>query len=202
MITSRLHYLISIILLLSFITIGCEGPAGPDGDSGPQGEQGPEGPMGEQGLQGEEGPQGPEGPEGPPGTANVIYSDWMDIDWNRDDDPTYKAMYIPESRVMGDFIAEGTLMVYAKEEIGGDAIVVPLPYVSGSDFLSFAIADLPSDGAQGIIVVLTSTDGSNVSDFTGAQVRYVMIPGGVPAKMKNDFMEDYQAVKDYYGIPN
>lgn len=199
MIRSRLFYLLSIILFLSFTNIACEGPAGPDGDPGPQGEQGPAGPEGPAGSDGAEGPQGP---QGEPGTANVIYSDWMNIDWNRDDDPTYKAMYIPESRVIGDFMAEGTLMVYAKDESSGDAIVVPLPYVSGSDFLSFAIADFPSDGSQGIIVVLTSTDGSNVSDFTGAQVRYVMIPGGVAAKAEGDFLKDYSAVAEYYGIPN
>ncbi|WP_220392838.1 hypothetical protein [Chitinophaga lutea] len=46
---------------------------GKDGDVGPAGEKG------ENGDTGAGGPAGPAGPKGDPGTANVIYSDWLNV---------------------------------------------------------------------------------------------------------------------------
>lgn len=187
---SKLIYFISITLFFAFASLACEGPTGPDGPQGPQGEQGPEGPEGQQ------------GPQGEPGTANVIYSDWMNIDWNRDDGATFKSMYIEESRVLDDFMAQGTIIAYVKQEASGASVVVPLPILLGTDFIYFGIADAPTENIEGILIVNTSTDGSDVSSLADFQVRYILIPDGVPAKMKDGFLKDYQAVKEYYGIPN
>ncbi len=183
---------ISFVTILFFMiaSLACEGPTGPEGPQGPQGEQGPE---------------GPQGPQGETGTANVIYSDWVNINWNQANGDTYKAMYIEESRVVDeDFLATGTLMVYLKLEEGDASAIVSLPYTSGNDHLRFVIGDVPSENIEGIVIQLDSIDNSTPvqSDWSGYQIRYVMIPGGVPAKMDESFLKDYEAVKKYYGIPN
>ena len=185
----KLLYLVIIAFTFILAGISCEGPEGPTGPEGPQGPQG------------EQGPQGPEGPEG---TANVIYSDWMNISWNFNDNPTSKAMYIEESRVIeDDFIANGSLLIFLKLETPDGVAMTALPFISGTDNLYFVIGDVPSEGVEGILIQLSSTDGSTVQDdWSGYQIRYVIIPGGVPAKMKADFLKNYQAVKEYYGIPN
>lgn len=56
-----------LLLVLSLIAIGCEGPVGPAGPTGPQGIQGIQGDQGQPGRDGATGPQGPQGPEGPQG---------------------------------------------------------------------------------------------------------------------------------------
>lgn len=184
------------LLLITFLAIGltsaaCEGPTGSDGPQGPQGEQGPE---------------GPQGPQGETGTANVIYSDWMNIAWNLVDGPTRKHMYVEESRVVEEeFMATGTLLMYLKLETPEDIVIAALPFTNRTDNLFYVIGKAASgEGLEGIIMVLVATDSSTPvqSDWNDYQVRYVMIPGGVPAKMKDDFLKDYEAVKEYYGIPD
>ncbi len=65
-----------VAMVLALTSCNTEGPTGPQGTPGPQG------------------PQGTPGEDGEDGTANVIYSEWMDLDWNLSDDPGYKAMLI------------------------------------------------------------------------------------------------------------
>lgn len=187
---TRLISLISISLFFALANIACEGPEGTTGPQGPQGEQGPEGPQGSQGET---------------GTANVIYSDWMNIAWNFTDDATFKQMYIEEPRVVeDDFLAEGTLLMYLKLETSEGSITVPLPFTSGTDYLTFLAADVPGENVEGIVVRLEATDNTTPvqTDWNNYQVRYIMIPGGVPAKMGENFLKDYSAVKEYYGLPN
>lgn len=49
-----------ILLTVTLVFVGCEGPTGPEG---------PQGPSGSQGLAGQ---QGPQGPQGDPGAADVL----------------------------------------------------------------------------------------------------------------------------------
>lgn len=58
--------------VISWNSVGPQGPAGPQGAQGPVGASGPQGPSGAQGPQGPvgaEGPAGSTGPQGPPGPA-------------------------------------------------------------------------------------------------------------------------------------
>lgn len=185
---SRFILLVTIIPLTFFLAAAsCDGPEGP------------------QGAMGEQGPQGEQGPEGPPGTANVIYSDWMNIAWNLTDNATFKQMYIEEPRVVEeDFIENGTLLMYFKLEVPEGIVTAPLPFTNGTDYLTFLAADVPGENVEGIVVRLEATDGTTdvQSDWNDYQFRYVMVPGGVPAKMGDGFLKDYSAVKEYYGLPD
>ena len=90
-----------LIIVLTLVALGCEGPVGPDGATGPQGPQGiagqdgsdgatgpqgPTGPAGQDGETGPQGPQGPEGSEGPQGEPLV----WADVlEEHRVEEATY-----------------------------------------------------------------------------------------------------------------
>ncbi|QEC54108.1 collagen-like protein [Anseongella ginsenosidimutans] len=97
-----------------------EGPPGPDGavgEQGPKGEPGATGPTGDKGASGPKGATGPKGPKGDPGpqglkgekgTANVIYSDWMDIE--RDLDTQLKnEMYVTVPQLTREFLNVGVV---------------------------------------------------------------------------------------------
>src|SRR5829696_3128642 len=57
-----------VLTVVTLLSTGCskEGPAGPAGAQGPQGQA------------------GPQGPKGDTGTANVIYSNWLDVKFDAD----------------------------------------------------------------------------------------------------------------------
>ena len=77
--------------LLTFVIIilACSAEDGTDGAIGPQGEQGTPGIDGQDGTDGQDGADGADGEDG---NANVIFSNWIDADWNVQDDPRAKSM--------------------------------------------------------------------------------------------------------------
>lgn len=166
--------------------------------------EGPEGPTGPQGASGPQGEQGPEGPQGEEGTANVIYSDWIAADWNITNEEHVKEMSIEEDRVADDFMSTGTLLVYIRED---PRLVITLPYLSFPLSIQSFFVDEGESGTEfeGILIQAVQNDGTGsppplpawVSDI---EIRYVMIPDGVPAKLPPGFFEDYQKVTEYYGI--
>ena len=73
-----------LVIVLTLVALGCEGPLGPDGPTGPQGPQGgagqdgsdgATGPQGPQGGAGQDGSDGATGPQGPQGGAGQDGSD-------------------------------------------------------------------------------------------------------------------------------
>lgn len=178
---SRLIYFIAITFFFAFASIACEGPAGPDGAQGPQGEQGPE---------------GPQGPQGETGTANVIYSEWMDIEWNLIDTESVKSLRIEEENLTEEFRGSGVVVAYA---MNTSESIFQLPMISSMAEWRF----YHWFRGEFITFELESFDFSPVPEEIGNwQIRYILIPGGVPAKMSKDFFEDYNAVKEYFGIPD
>lgn len=185
---------------------GVEGPAGPQG---PQGEQGSEGPQGPEGAQGKQGPPGPRGPTGEDGTANVIYSDWFFPDWNEVDAARVKRMSVSDSD-FSSAISNGVILFYWTTNNGstfllpwnsfdirtGDLIISRMANVKGAS--GTAWIEIRKYGAD---FIARETDGQ-VGGITHNRIRCVIIPGGVPAKMNDDFLRDYQAVKEYYEIPD
>lgn len=157
----RIVYLLFVPVLALIVAGGCEGP---------EGDEGPEGPPGAQGIQGEQGPQGD------PGTANVIYSDWLQLEgvWR---DSTFfgvdwKVNHLTVPDLTQEVIDNGVVLCYG--EFSNN--VVPLPYYSKSYILTFTL-DLNK------IIFMTSNP-----DFTGGvslsssfNFRYIIIPGGVAA---------------------
>lgn len=186
---NNFRIILTVVLMTVFAITACEGPEGP---TGPQGASGPQG------------EQGPEGPQGEEGTANVIYSEWIPANWNIQDEADRKAMYIEESQVTGDFLNTGTLLVYFRTNTSA---VSALPYANYTISITFTIADVESNGTEykGIFIEAEQRDGTITPPplpgwISDIEIRYVLIPDGVPAKMPPGFFEDYQKVCEYYGI--
>lgn len=187
------------ILVIAFITsTGCEGPAGPQGEIGPQG---PQGSSGVQGVAGEDGEDG---------TANVIYSEWINFEldnWSGSltfFGQTRREYPIEELAIDSEIIEKGTVMVYAR--FGGtNARIQPLPIIgpitstSRDQVLNFHIR-LENIFIEFFNLVDRDLDPGRFGSSN--QYRYIIIPGGVPAKAIGDYpdMNDYYAVMEYFGI--
>jgi len=188
-------------LFIFFALISCseDGEQGLQGEQGIQGEQGPQGEQGEQGAQGE------------PGTVNVLYSEWMDQDWNFIDSTTFKSMIVYNDDINDDFLDKGGIILgFFRFQ---DNVPYQLPY---QDFLRNNIRGFSSvhfsDGGGNVRFSIQSTDGTTLTDDevngTGAsinaQYKYVMIPGGSPITGKSAIQWEqlsYKEVCEALNIP-
>lgn len=193
----RVLYLITMFPLL--LLTACEGPEGP---------QGPEGPIGPQGEQGPEGPQGPAGEDGEEGNANVIYSDWMDANWNYVDESQKKVMRVEIDQLDYNDLRNNTLVLVYVTNFG-DSTVYPLPgsgrWSPQAILYSFGFGS-NIDVRRGLRISVESLDGTDLREIEysadeGTRFRYILVPGGIPAKIQESFFEDYSAVAEYFGIP-
>jgi hypothetical protein len=170
--------LISVSLLFTYCS--------KDGDAGPQGPAGPAGPAG---------PTGPTGPQGPAGTANVIYSNWTDtvtyfLTSATTTDTIIGTLLAP--KLTADILNKGEIKVYANLNTTADPLIVPLP-LHGGAFL----------GPNGFIDVVFSTGEINIisnRNIDGLPLRYILIPGGAPARMATIDWNNYEEVKKYLGL--
>ncbi|NBB76538.1 MAG: hypothetical protein GVY02_04085 [Bacteroidetes bacterium] len=175
------------------IAAGCEGPEGP---TGPQGEQGPE---------------GPQGPQGPPGTANVFYSEWTSFAADNWSEPitrfsiTRREYPVSEDRVNQSVIEQGFVLVYVQFANTAPS-VEPLPFIGSltkaePQLLSFRLE------TGSIIIWFQDMDGEADPGTFGLEpnisnnkYRYVVVPGGSPAKGDWPDFDDYLATMEYFGI--
>lgn len=196
----NLKYLAVILLLMC-------GACSKDGDPGPEG---PKGDQGEQGLQGEpgtDGEQGPQGPKGDKGAANVIYSPWMEPNWNLIDGDQQKRMEINAPELTFNMWDTGFIYMYWKTNNG---TTFPLPYVSinaaGTPIISRTF--LIRGGAKLWVEIHKYTSALTVNEYSGGvynRVRYVMVPGEILAGGREaspvDF-NNYDEVKAHYNLPD
>lgn len=97
----------------------------------------------------------------------------------------------------------GVILVYYRDSPGGD-FAKQLPsnfYVSGE--LIFTLEYVAKIGEIEILHGPSAhPDGKGIDELLpSSQARYILIPGGEPAKLSSDFYEDYRAVIEYFGIP-
>jgi hypothetical protein len=166
------------------------------------GDPGPAGPQGQQGIVGEKGAQGPEGEKGDPGTANVIYSEWLDLEWNGINDPDYKTMRIQEPMITSEFVEKGGVSLFFIRAVNEDiTIVIPIPYQFGNVNLFSATQIISGVTTLGLIAL--SQDGSPISEdqFAGLKVRYVLIPGGT-LTTGGRVSYSYESLQNLYNIPD
>jgi hypothetical protein len=189
---------ISICLLYLFVSYSCveDGETGAQGPAGVQGETGPQGPV------------GPPGEPGEPGTANVIYSSWQPFETDRWSElvsflfQNRRIYTVEEPRIDQSILDGGTVAVYVR--FGNfNNIVQPLPVIQSitqlrNQHMSYYLQ------LNQILITLFNEDRSDPGVIgTINSYRYVIIPGGTPAgRMAPVDMEDYEAVKDYYNIPD
>jgi hypothetical protein len=206
----KITYAIFALLLL-IASCGKEGPQGP---AGPPGDQGI---TGDRGDKGDKGDTGARGPKGDKGTANVMYSDWMNVTWNLSDGPTGKEMYVGESKATSSFLENGGVVLgfLRMKSLTSQATAVdPLPYFVNSNAILevFSLANFAASSTsskQGIVFDYYSLIGTSLGpdlhddDEFDYDVRYILIPGGVHLRSASSGPDDknYTAVCQYYGIP-
>src|SRR3546814_7850394 len=111
-------------LFLATLLLSCE-KEGPPGPAGAAGEQGP---------RGETGATGPKGAKGDPGTANVIYSDWIPVDWNVLDGNTVKRMDVDVPQITEAFVENGGVILFFVRQTG---TIWPVPMSRDNYILYF-----------------------------------------------------------------
>jgi len=160
------------------------------------------GPAGPQGQPGATGAPGPEGEKGDPGTANVIYSEWLDLEFNGVNETNYRTMRINEPMITSEFLEKGGVSLFFLRAAEGDvALVVPIPYQQGAVNL-FSVTQTVS-GVNSLGLVATTQDGSDFSEdlFAGVQVRYILIPGGT-LTTGGRMSYSYESLRQLYNIPD
>lgn len=166
--------------------------------------EGPQGPQGEQGLQGA---QGATGAKGDPGTANVIYSDWLDVTYESVNDTADDGTITPIAWLAGidapkldaSILSTGEIKVYINVNTAGDPEIIPLPlfdYYALTGVLNINLTY--STGS----IFLYATDDASTFETQGQklwQYRYVLIPGGIAARKAASAVDwnDYNSVKKY-----
>ncbi|HEY9561313.1 MAG TPA: collagen-like protein [Anseongella sp.] len=166
----KLMALLTAAALFSFAACEKEGPVGPQGPAGPQGEQGA---------------PGPKGDKGDPGTANVVYSDWIDVKFQKTGSFWLSSLNTP--KLTQEILDHGLVIVYYKHTPSG--FVYKLNYTLDDLYIIQQIK-------VGFIRLHSSFDASD-------PYRYVLVPGGAQARQNRPFndLNDYHAVCEYYGIP-
>ncbi|QJB32636.1 hypothetical protein HF329_15430 [Chitinophaga oryzae] len=198
----RLLHSLPFLLLIAtavLLTASCS----KDGDPGPAGQQGQKG---DKGDKGDPGPGGPGGPQGEPGTANVIYSDWLDIAYKPDtvhtaggrvDTIGYFA-FAAAAKLTADILNKGEVKVYINFTGAADPTITSLPYTEPDGVFIRYVA------YQQTLEFYSNINAGTFTDNTGAkrlQYRYILIPGGTAARKSNTIdWNDYKAVKAYLGL--
>jgi hypothetical protein len=173
----------SLIVIFSLsLFVACK-----KGDTGPEGPAGPAGPA------------GANGPAGPAGTTNVIYSDWLDVVFEPNNDSSNWNAVIPADALTADMLNQGEIKVYINLNRPDDPVVFPLPYFDGAIIINPVFF-------TDTIALVSTVDAGTFTDTTGAKIlqyRYVMIPGSelasVPANVN---LDKYADVKKYFKLEN
>jgi hypothetical protein len=184
----------ALFLSVTILVFSCQ-----KGDAGPAGEKG------DKGDKGDAGAAGATGTAGKPGTANVIYSDWIDVTFGRIDTVSTNVRYggiIDAPKLVDSILRKGEVKVYWNLNTAADPAIVSLPYVNNR-------AIVPNLGnlyinplyVAGQILLYANLPVSSGEDADGKywQYRYVIIPGGVSARSAVNW-NDYASVKKYLGL--
>jgi hypothetical protein len=175
---------LSLVLLATGCKKGDEGPAGPAGPAGPN---------------------GPQGPKGDTGVANVIYSPWFDVTYTAQTNQAGDTVFFYFSNVNIPKLTNAILNTgEAKMFInwGTDATpeIDPLPLLDPI----FGIS-ITTTFSAGKVLLLGNDDWGT---FTSTQdnlkhnrYRYILIPGGVPARWAIDW-NNYESVKKLFNLPD
>ena len=179
------------IALLSIAFFSCEGE---DGAVGPQGEQGP---------QGELGPQGDQGEQGDPGTANVIYSDWIPVDFFLGGPQESNFMGLEVLNASELNTDTDVVLVYGRRDTDSATDgIYQLPYLFSSQDEYYTFGLFEATGGTSLQIRVNTTDGgTNVFTFF-QDFRYVIIPGGqIAAKSSLDYQKmSYEEIADLFKI--
>lgn len=165
----------------------------------------------------EDGVNGTDGEDGQDGNANVITSDWFQIqydDMSGANPPTWGAMILTNEDIpevdLEDFVETGGVaLVYVKLYEGADEteyIILPTPTTFGNLTFLSGFSNLQS--ALGLTIQINGPDVSQFENIPNLTFRYVLIPASViearQALNKEQWsdinIKDYSEVRSFLGI--
>lgn len=183
-----LPYILGMALITMIVSCGKEGPAGPAGAAGPAGPAGP---------------SGPAGPAGATGTANVIYSDWLDVPFqvikNSAGDTLRWEGTINATKLDANILSKGEIKVFLNINTAATPNVIALPV----DAFVFGFIVSPIFQVGKITLIGDDDWGTDVNSNNQKvfQYRYILIPGGTTARTSNQIdWNDYKQVQKYLGL--
>jgi hypothetical protein len=179
------HYL--SCLLAALLLIG----ACKKGDPGPQGEKGDKGDTGAPGA------TGATGSKGDAGTANVLYSDWLDLGFAQDPSGVFFTQ-IEVDKLTEDILSKGEIKVYVNLGTVAEKVVFALPLISGTTQITplYAPGVIELDATKNVSTLVNTQTGEK-----SRQYRYVLIPGGAHVRMNKQInWNNYEEVKTYLGL--
>lgn len=182
-----LHHLFYYMLAVALTISACK-----KGDTGPQGEKG------DKGDKGETGQTGQQGSKGDPGTANVLYSDWLDLTFALDQTSNVFFAQITEPRITDEFLSTGEIKVYINLGTADNKVVSVLPFIQGEVQIApiFALNTIELDANVNASTVTNATTGKK-----SLQYRYILIPGGASLRMDKQInWNNYEEVKAHLGL--
>jgi hypothetical protein len=181
----------AVIISLVFLSCEKEGPAGPAGPAGPTGSPGP---------------GGASGPAGPPGTANVIYSEWLDITYDTVNNAAGETVFfidtIQAPKLDNAILTNGEVKVYFNWGTAAAPSVEALPL---TDLIFLQGLNIYPTFEPGVITLVANANAGTANSDAGKvrQYRYILVPGGVPAlKAPNLDWGNYGTVKSYLKLTN
>ncbi|MEO9893630.1 collagen-like protein [Aurantibacter sp.] len=196
------------VLFIATLFVACskdDGTDGAVGPQGPQGEQGIAGTDGEDGVDGEDGADGTDGADGATGTANVIYSEWFDSQFqeNIESSSSFFEIDFPEGNTQ--IMNYGVILVFGRQIVPTPPNIINALYqlpIAGKE-LKYNMLVINGDLIR--IVILTQ-DGSDIGTRdTIQQYRYVVIPGGIASSGKSiseDYTKmSYEEICNHFNIP-
>lgn len=168
------------------------------GDAGPQGEPGPAG------TAGSKGDKGDKGDKGEPGTANVVYSNWMDVTFepavSQAGDTVAWEATVTAPKLDNTILTTGLVKVYVNAGTPTAPAVFPLPVTD-----LFALTGLLNLNMYFVTgkIEMYATDNASTYTNTGGvkqwQYRYVLVPGGAGARSSINW-NNYAEVKASLGL--
>ena len=164
-----------------------------------------EGPAGAAGPAGPAGPAGGQGPKGDDGTANVIYSEWLDVAYEADtlhDGATIDTIgfitTIDVPQLDNAILTSGEIKAYVNLNSADEPVIAPIPYFSIFDGVSIEPVYYLNS-----IELYSNLDASTITSqgVKFRQYRYILIPGGVAARKASSIdWNDYNQVKKYLNL--
>lgn len=168
-----MYHKLILILLMAILTISITS-CSKDGPVGPQGEQGAKG------DKGDKGDKGSTGSTGATGTANIIYSNWIKLGFSGN------AARIVAPKLTQDIVDKGEVNVYVKSR----NIIRKLNIEEGGGYYATYVF------FTGEIYIYSNF----YTDYDQDSYRYILIPGGVPARKANINWDNYNEVCKSLGI--
>lgn len=163
---------------------------------------------GDTGPAGAAGTPGAPGTTGPAGTANVIYTDWFNVDYNALTAPNGDTIRfiatIAAPKLVDSILARGEIKVFFNYGKPSAPDVRPLPYY---DPIYFSPAVVINPDFFPALIRLSSNSNMGTFDESGEkrfQYRYILIPGGTAGRAapggKTIDWNNYKEVQAYLGL--